>query len=200
MSPEESSKVEIPHQDETEAPRKPTALGRFFTKVIRWTSGIAIIFGFGVVLTWVVRVVPQARDLRTVRDDLSAASGLIADLEQTVAGLHELEQNNADLQAELASAEQHINLLYILGDIGTARLALAKDDLSAARIALAGTDERMSRLQAFLEGDDANTIVGLRVRLQQAISEIDINTFAADGDLAIISNDLQNIESDLFGN
>lgn len=200
MSSEESPLLEIPSSDEEEAPREPSALGRFFTKVIRWTAGIAIIFTFGVGLAWLVRVVPLVRELRTVRDDLTAASVLIADMEQAVAGLHELEQSNTDLQAELESAEQHINLLKILSDVGSARFALANDDLLAARAALAETDERMSGLQDFLEGGDANAVVGLRVRLQQAISEINTNMFAADGDLAIVANALQNLESKVFGN
>jgi chromosome segregation ATPase len=198
MNSDESPMDEIRSLVEEEAPREPTALGRFFTKVIRWTAGIAIVFGFGVGLTWLVRVAPLVRDLRNVQDDLTAASVLIADLEQAVAGLNELEQYNDDLQSELEGAEEHINLLMILSDVSTARLALAKDDRSAARTALAETDERLSRLQEFLEGEDANTVVGLRVRLQQAISEIDTNIFAADGDLAIIYNDLQNLESGAF--
>jgi hypothetical protein len=200
MNSDESQMDEIRAIVKEELPREPSALGRFFSKVIRWTAGIAIIFGFGVGLTWLVRVAPLVRDLRNVQDDLTAASVLITDLEQVVAGMHELEQTNADLQSELESAEEHINLLMILSDVSTARLALAKDDRSAARNALAETDERLSRLQEFLEGEDANTVVGLRVRLQQAISEIDTNMFAADGDLAIITNDLQNLESEIFSN
>jgi len=186
--------------EEKESPKKPSPLGRLFAKVVRWTAGIGLIFAFGVALTWLVRVVPLGRDLNGVRDDLATANAQIDVLEQVVEGMQALEQSNVALQAELTAAEQHLNLLNILSDVSTARLALAKDNPAAALSALVDTDERMSRLQESLEGEDANSIVGLRVRLQQAISEIDTNAFAADGDLGILANDLQGLERRFYDN
>ena len=200
MSDEETAMSEIPSPEMEQAPQEPSRFSKFLTKVIRWAAGIAIIFVFGVVLTWLVRVVPLARDLRSVREDLTAANVQLADLEVALSDYEELEQDNANLQAELGGTEQHVNLLRILSDVGTARLALANENLLAARTALADTDERMAGLQEFLGGEDANIVVGLRVRLQQAISEIDTNAFAADGDLSILANDLHSLESRLFNN
>jgi len=69
---------------------------------------------------------------------------------------------------------------------------------AAARIALVDTDERLSTLQKDLEDEYANTVAGARFRLQQVISEIDTNEFAAMGDLEILANDLMNLESEYF--
>ena len=200
MNDEESTMDEMPSSEMEEAPKEPSRLGKLFTKLVRWAAGIAVIFVSGVVLTWLIRVAPLARDLRSIREDLTAASAQIADLELAVSDYEDLEQSNADLQNEVESAEQHLNLMRILSDIATARIALANDNPLAARTALSDTDERMSGLQEALEGEDANTVVQLRVRLQQAISEIDTNAFAADGDLSILSNDLRTLENRVFNN
>jgi hypothetical protein len=191
---------ESPPSEEKESPKKPSPLGRLFTKVVRWTAGIVMIFAFGVALTWLVRVAPLVRDLNDVREDLATASAEIDRLELAAEGIPALEQSNVALQAELTAAEQHLNILKILSDVSTSRLALANDNSAAALSVLVGTDERMSRLQESLEGEDANSIVGLRVRLQQAISEIDTNMFAADGDLGILANDLLSLERKLYDN
>jgi hypothetical protein len=184
---------------EKKKPKEAGPLGRFFTKAVRWAAGIGLIFGFGVVLTWLVRVVPLVIDVRDLRAELTAANAQISDLEEIVDDIHDLQQTNASLQADLASAELHIDLLYILSDISKARLALASDDPAMADSALTGTDELMSILQEALEGEDANTVVGLRGRLQQAISEIETDVFAADGDLEILTNGLMVLELKLFG-
>lgn len=200
MDAEETTIYEAPTSEEKESPKKPSHLGRLFTKVVRWTAGIGMIFAFGVALTWLVRVAPLVRDLNGVQGDLATAIAEIDDLELALEGMQALEQSNVALQAELAAAEQHINLLKILSDVSTARLALANDNPAAAHSALVDTDARMSRLQESLDGEDANAIVGLRVRLQQAVSEIDTNMFAADGDLGIMANDLLSLERKLYDN
>jgi hypothetical protein len=183
---------------EKETAKEPGPLGRFFTKVVRWSAGIGLVFGFGVVLTWVVRVVPLVNELRDIRDTLEVANAQITDLEKDVGDLRDVEQDNVSLRADLTSAELHIVLLNVLIDAGEARIALATDDPLAASAALTDTDELMASLQAGLEGENANTIVGLRVRLQQAISEIDTDAFAADGDLKILVNGLMLLEQQIF--
>ncbi len=202
MNFEESDLIEEPIAGdlppEKETAKEPGPLGRFFTRVVRWSAGIGLIFGFGVVLTWVVRVVPLVNELRDVRDTLDVANAQISDLEKVVDDLRDVEQDNVSLRADLTSAELHIVLLNVLIDAGEARVALAMDDLIAAGAALTDTDELMASLQAGLEGENANTIVGLRVRLQQAISEIDTDIFAADGDLQILANGLLLLEEQVF--
>lgn len=204
MNNEESSLVEEPFAGgpppEEKTAKEPGPLGRFFTRIIRWTAGIGLIFGFGVMLTWFVRVVPLVNESRDMRDELTAANAQIADLEQVVDDLRDLEQINASLQADLSSAELHIVLLNILSDISEARIALALDDPAAAHASLTDTDELMAELQEALEGEDANTVVGLRVRLLQSISEIDTDQFAADGDLEILGNGLLVLEQKVFSN
>lgn len=178
--------------------KEPGPLGRFFIRVVRWAAGIGLIFGFGVVLTWIVRVVPLVGELRDLREELGAANTQITGLEDVVSDLRDLERTNASLQAELTKAELHIVLLNVLSDISEARLALAIDDRAAAHAALTDTDDLMVSLQEALEGEDANNVVGYRVRLQQAISEVDTDTFAADGDLEILANGLMNLEQKVF--
>ncbi|MGD8814991.1 MAG: hypothetical protein PVI78_11015 [Anaerolineales bacterium] len=201
---DEGSSVEETHVEvtptpvEVEPPKKPSRLSLFFKKALRWAAGIGLLFAFGVSLTWLVRVLPLVRELRAVRSDLMTANAQIADLEELVVDMQVLEDNYASLEANLDDVEHHLSLLKILSDVSASRLALAMDNPLAARTALSDTDERLSILQEDLEGDHANTVVKVRVRLQQAISEIDTNIFAAEGDLEIITNDLLNLERDLF--
>ncbi|HEY70953.1 MAG TPA: hypothetical protein G4O08_10255 [Anaerolineae bacterium] len=203
MSMEEPSVEEVhvdatPPAVEVEAPKEPSKLGLFFKKVLRWAAGIGLLFAFGVVLTWIVRVRPLVRDLRDVRSDLTAANAYIEELEERVSDMEALEESHASLEAELKDAELHLSLLRILSDVDAAKLALAMNNPAAARIALVDTDERLSTLQKDLEDEYANTVAGARFRLQQVISEIDTNEFAAMGDLEILANDLMNLESEYF--
>ena len=195
----EDTHVEAPPPAvEVEAPKEPSRLVLFLMKALRWAAGIGLLFAFGVVLTWIVRVGPLARELRDVRSDLTAANARIEELEERLSGMEALEQSYASLEADFKDAELHLSLLEILSDVDEARLALAMDNPTAARNALSETDERLSMLQKELEDEYANTVAGARFRLQQAISEIDTNMFAAMGDLQILANDLMNLESEYF--
>ncbi len=195
----EDTHVEAPPPAvEVEAPKEPSRLVLFLMKALRWAAGIGLLFAFGVVLTWIVRVGPLARELRDVRSDLTAANAQIEELEERLSGMEALEQSYASLEADFKDAELHLSLLEILSDVDEARLALAMDNATAARNALSDTDERLSMLQKDLEDEYANTVAGARFRLQQAISEIDTNMFAAMGDLQILANDLMNLESEYF--
>ncbi len=195
----EDTHVEAPPPAvEVEAPKEPSRLVLFLMKALRWAAGIGLLFAFGVVLTWIVRVGPLARELRDVRSDLTTANAQIEELEERLSGMEALEQSYASLEADYKDAELHLSLLEILSDVDEARLALAMDNATAARNALSDTDERLSMLQKDLEDEYANTVAGARFRLQQAISEIDTNMFAAMGDLQILANDLMNLESEYF--
>ncbi len=195
----EDTHVEAPPPAvEVEAPKEPSRLVLFLMKALRWAAGIGLLFAFGVVLTWIVRVGPLARELRDVRSDLTAANAQIEELEERLSGMEALEQSYASLEADFKDAELHLSLLEILSDVDEARLALAMDNATAARNALSDTDERLSMLQKDLEDEYANTVAGARFRLQQAISEIDTNMFAAMGDLQILAIDLMNLESEYF--
>ena len=195
----EDAHVETPPPAvEVEAPKEPSRLVLFLMKALRWAAGIGLLFAFGVVLTWIVRVGPLARELRDVRSDLTAANAQIEELEERLSGMEALEQSYASLETDFKDAELHLSLLEILSDVDEARLALAMDNPTAARNALSETDERLSMLQKDLEDEYANTVAGARFRLQQAISEIDTNMFAAMGDLQILANDLMNLESEYF--
>lgn len=197
-SVEESHVEETPPAVEIEAPKEPSKLGQFLKKALRWVAGIGLLFTFGVVLMWIVRVGPLVRELREVRSDLAASNARIDDLEERVSDMDALEASYASLEAEFKDAEIHLSLLEILSDVDAARLALAMDNPAAARTALSETDDRLLMLQKDLEDEYANSVASARFRLQQAISEIDTNVFAAMGDLEILTNDLTNLESEYF--
>jgi DNA repair ATPase RecN len=203
MNMEEPSVVE-PHVDatppavEVEPPKEPSRLGLFLKKVLRWAAGIGALFAFGIALTWLVRVRPLVRELSDVRSVLTTANAQIADLEVQLSDMQTLEANYASLEADFKDAELHLRLMRILSDVSTARLALAMNNPTAARIALTDTDERLSMLQKDLEDEYASIVADARFRLQQAISEIDTNMFAAEGDLEILANYLMNLESEYF--
>jgi hypothetical protein len=145
-----------------------------------------------------VRVLPLTLDLRSVRNDLAAANDQIASMEVSLAEMDALEASLSDLQAEYESSEEHVVLLKIMMDVSAARLSMANDDPLGARAALSDTDDRLSALQEALQGEEANSVVAMRVRLQQVIAEIESNAFAAEGDLSILYNDLLTLEATLF--
>ena len=118
----EDTHVETPPPAvEVEAPKEPSRLVLFLMKALRWAAGIGLLFAFGVVLTWIVRVGPLARELRDVRSDLTAANARIEELEERLSGMEALEQSYASLEVDFKDAETYASTFTEDGIINWAR-------------------------------------------------------------------------------
>jgi cytoskeletal protein RodZ len=181
---------------EVEAQPRPK---RRLRKVLLWVVGLVIIFAAGVVLSWVVKVQPQAEQIATLNADSITAQDQVAQLNQELQELRPLAALNSKLTDDLSSATAHLDLLKVLVDVSTAQLALAQEDDIAARAALTGTDARLKALAATLEGANAIDVGEMSGRLELVLEEVESDTFAARRDLEILAKNLLALERVLFG-
>jgi cytoskeletal protein RodZ len=205
IQPESSMPVDEPGPEvvtplegdhEVEAQPRPK---RRLRKVLLWVVGLVIIFAAGVVLSWVVKVQPQAEQIATLNADSITAQDQVAQLNQELQELRPLAALNSKLTDDLSSATAHLDLLKVLVDVSTAQLALAQEDDIAARAALTGTDARLKALAATLEGANAVDVGEMSGRLELVLEEVESDTFAARRDLEILANNLLALERVLFG-
>lgn len=198
-SPEESPEEEPTPEAQAEPEKEPSAFGRVLRQALRWGVGIGVVFLLGVMVTWIVRVRPQADRVRELERSLDEARTEVESLRDDLEAMEELEQENESLRMELETKDHHLDLLAVLVDVTRARLELAQDNAGEAQVALEGTEERLRSLQAGLEGSEAETVSGMRDRLNLVLNELESDAFAAERDLEILSNNLVGLERSLFG-
>jgi uncharacterized membrane-anchored protein YhcB (DUF1043 family) len=188
---------EPPELVEEVQPLPPSKISRFLSRALRWVTGFVVVFALGMAATWAAKVSPLTKQMNSLQQELESTQAQLEAAQSEVELIQPLEDANASLKAEIAKSEQRMDLLSVLVDVTTAQLAMAQDDPIAAKAALAGTDERLMMLDEDLVGGD--TVEGLRNRLALVIDELDTNTFAAQRDLQILSNNLISLERSLFG-
>jgi chromosome segregation ATPase len=175
-----------------EAPKEPSRLGIFLRKSLRWVTGLAVVFVLGIILTWLVRVQPQAREMQNLRDRLAVAEERAQELEGA-------DEENEQLHVELDAARLHLNLLSVLVDVSTAQLALANSDPLAAQEALADTDSSLASLEESVAASQVETVQNMRDRLTLVLDELEDDAFAAESDLDVLRNNILALEQSLFG-
>ncbi|MDX1600945.1 MAG: hypothetical protein R3191_05475 [Anaerolineales bacterium] len=193
---EQQEEAAPPDQEPAE---EPSRAGSFVRRVLRWAVAFGVVFLLGVMVTWIVRVRPQADQILSLERSMGEARSEIQSLEGELEGLRGLEQENEELLQELEVKDQHLDLLVVLVDVTRARLALAQDQPGEAAIALEDTEARLDSLQSGLEGPQADTVEGMQDRLNLVLNEIETDRFAAQRDLEILANNLVELERTLFG-
>ena len=196
-SPWDSLRPVEPKPDE---PKPPSRIGRFFRKALRWFTGLIVVFGLGVGTTWFVRVQPMNKQIEDLRNQLQAAEITVDELESLVAEYQSLEREKEAVESELLDTQLHVDIMRILVDVVSAELALANDDIVTAKASLTGTDTRLADLQERLQGEDQQTIEGMRTRLALVLDELEEDAFAAMSDLEVLASNLVALERSLFGN
>jgi hypothetical protein len=189
-----------PIEPKADEPKPPSRIGKFFRKALRWVTGLIVVFGLGVGTTWFVRVQPMNDQIDDLKDRLQAAEITMDELESQIADFSPLEGEKNDLEAELTKSQLHVDVLRVLVDVTSAQLALANDDVVTAKASLTGTDMRLTNLQERLQGEDQQTIEGMRTRLALVLDELEADAFAAMSDLDVLASNLLALERSLFGN
>jgi hypothetical protein len=195
--PEEEPVIIPPLAEEEEI--TPEAKPRRLRRALLWILSLVVIFAAGVVLTWAVRIRPQAAQLEELQAQVVSIQGQLKGQTTELEELRPLVDENALLIEDLALVTAHLDLLSVLVDVTTAQLALAQEDDIAARAALTGTEALLSALEEVLEGSDAEAVVEMSARLQLVLEEVETDRFAARRDLEILANNLLSLERVLFG-
>ncbi len=194
---------ELPAEAEAALPTgepevKPESrLGRFFKRALRWVVFLVVVFAIGVLAMEFVRVQPQREEISNLNQALEAAETAQAELQAELSRLEGVEAENEELSRALAIASTRQVIQEIRLDVAQAQLALAQGDAEGVAEALHGTGENLNELRDLLGALKAAEVEALRERLVLVLSEVDSDPFAAERDLEILANTLQEIERDV---
>lgn len=170
---------------------QPSRFQRFLRKALLWITFMAIFFLAGVVALQVLRLRPTESRLEIVESQLEQANQKLSQLES-------FEAENQILLEELETTTAHLELLQVLVDVNTARLALITGDQETAEKALEGTDKHLETILLQIASFDSTLAETLPQRLNLIKSNIltDPDTAAVDFDL--LMKDLLKVETALF--
>jgi len=182
---------------------------RFFRKLIRWTAGLLIIFGLGLITSIIVFYRPAVKEAETtiqqLKSDISAKEDTILDLQEQItdlksqiAELEPLEGANNDLLAAQADFQLHIAILDARLDVANAMLSLKGDDIAQARVVLNNTGKTLETISELLEPGQRDVVVAMVQRLDLVLSEIEEDPYAAESDLDVLSTNLLQLEDAFF--
>ncbi len=190
----ETETVEPPEEDII--PQPPSKFRRILRTILLWAIGLLGVFALGVGVAWFTLVNPVRADKQALMEELDAAR---ADAEVQLSDLqteHDLEIQS--LRDEIAKDSLHMDLLTVMVDVSSARLALDLNNDVGARAALAGSDERLEQLQTGLQGNGFEAVKELRAQLTLALDSLESKPAVADRALEQLVDDLLKLERSLF--
>lgn len=181
-----------------EAPARESRFGRLLRRALRWVTAFVVIFGLGFGATWFARVQPLQQEVDGLNTELKDTRSERDRLQGEVDELEGIREENQALKDELREAQARLDLLSVLIDVTTARLAIAQERPIEAKAALESTGPTLVDLSDKLGPEHDEAVADLQERLRLVLEEVDTDVFAAQRDLEILTNSLVGIERDLF--
>lgn len=206
-SPAADSGAASPKQDKPQ----PSRSRLFFRKMLIWLVIIAVAFTAGIAADHFLRYKPLLAAQVEAEDALDQAQQDLSDLQiendrldilNQDAGVQiaKLETEKKALQDELDTTVTHLELLQVLVDVSSARVALFLENVKDAKTYLVKTQERLDDLLPHIAEYDPALAQDMPQRLNLIISGLERDTENAKIDLELITKDLLNIEEAVFGN
>lgn len=173
-------------------------LGRFLRKVLRWITGLFVVFAGGVLTTYFVLYRPQVEQLNATQAELGKAQQQAKTFESEIERLKPIEANSETLLENMKKTELHVQLLSALSDVNAARLALVNNDAPSARVGLTDTLSTLKNLEQLVEQDHRDLVIAMQNRLTLAMDEMKADPFASQSDLAVLAANLVQLENSYF--
>ena len=179
------------------------------TRLLRWALAFLIMFGLGAALVVFLLYLPARQNLAAAERELRAAQQEVQNVqtgaEQEAAALQDrinelqaLETRNQELTEQARDARLHVVVLGVLNDVYRAQLALAQDDATRANLALTKTGEKLAEMADLLPEGQSQVVADMQDRLDLALAELTDDVFAAQSDLLVLVNMLQDLENTYF--
>jgi cell division protein FtsB len=190
----EAEAVATPEMDIVPPP--PSKFRRILRTILLWAIGLLGVFALGVGVTWFTLVNPVRADKQALMEELDAVraegEAQLSDLQSQ----HDLEIQS--LRDEMVEDSLHMDLLTVMVDVSSARLALDLNNDVGARAALAGSDERLEKLQTGLQENGLEAVKELRAQLALALDSLESKPANADRAIEQLVEDLLKLERSLF--
>ncbi|MGB9673471.1 MAG: hypothetical protein ACPL3P_04975 [Anaerolineales bacterium] len=178
---------------EAKAAPKERPARRFLRRLLRWTLGILIVFGLGLLTALYVWFLPLRQTNTALNKELTAAKDQITQLQQQLAD-QKLQQQKAQQEIDqLKVADYQSQLKSAQLEVAAARIALYQNDPNQALTALDKVATILNALQSKIPQAQQTQLSDLQARLELAKKEVKDNTYAAQSDLDVLAQGLNQL-------
>lgn len=173
--------------------KKESAAGHFFRRLLRWTLGVLIVFGLGVISALYFWFLPLRQANAALNKELTTAKEQITNLEQQLADQTALQKKSQQEIDQLKLADYQSQIKSAQLEVANARIALYQNDPNLALTALEKVTSMLASLKLQLPQDQQTGIADLQARLDLAKKEVKDNTYAAQSDLDVLAQGLSSL-------
>ena len=181
----------------------------FFRRFLRWTAGLLIVFGLGLIAGIYGLYRPAIREsdqmktqfdseIQSANEKTASLENQIKELNSKISELQPYIDENEKLIKDQNELELNIAILKTRLDIANATLAISNDDTAQAKLILENTNENLDRINNYLAVDQQEVIQDLKTRLEWVIEAIGVDMETAQTDLSVIGAKLIQLEDALI--
>jgi hypothetical protein len=203
-TPSETSEPVVSDEEVSES-----KVRQVFRKIIRWTAGLLIVFGLGLITGIYLFYRPANQEAERMLNELKvyldSANGKAVDLENQIAilkarvsDLEPYEARNDELVAEQVDLNLHIAILEARIDVTHALLAIESEDFLQAQVTLDETEAALDKIGNFLDKEKLDVVEELKTQLQWIKDDLEVNPETAQKDLEALGAKLLQMEDDLI--
>jgi len=164
---------------------------------LRWLLAVLLAFGLGALLIAFLLYIPTRQELVKANTDLEQATATITSQTDQIATLH---TGNETLQKDLDSAKLQIYVLRALSGVQGASQAVAADNYAGARLSLIQASDALDILSGLLGTDQKDVLNAMQQSASQALIKMKTNLTSAQPELDQLTNNLAQLEGNLFPN
>jgi hypothetical protein len=164
---------------------------------LRWVLVVLLAFGLGALLIALVLYIPTRQDLVKANTDLDHANATVTGQTDQITTL---QTGNTTLQKDLDSAKLHSYVLKALSGVRGASQAVAAGDYAGARLSLIQASDALNILSGLLGTDQKDVLIAMQQSAAQALTKVKANLASAQPDLDQLTNNLVQLEDNLFPN
>jgi hypothetical protein len=158
--------------------------------ILRWLLVVLLAFGLGALIIAFALYIPAKQQLVKANTTVTSQTNQIATLQT----------GNETLQKDLDSAKLHSYVLKALSGVRGASQAVAAGDYAGARLSLIQTTDSLDILSGLLGADQKDVLSAMQQSAAQALTKVQANLTSAQPELDQLTNNLVQLEDNLFPN
>ena len=164
---------------------------------LRWLLVVLLAFGLGALLIAFALYFPTQQALVKANGNLEHANATVTGQTEQIT---RLQSDNETLQKDLDSAKLHSYVLKALSGVHGASLAVAAEDYAGARLSLIQATDALDILSGLLGMDQKDVLIAMQQSAAQALTKLKTNITSAQPELDQLTNNLVQLEDNLFPN
>jgi peptidoglycan hydrolase CwlO-like protein len=185
-------------KETTPSDAKPeTRLHKSMRSALRWGLVALLAFGLGALVIAFALYIPTRQQLDKANANLEQANTTVTSQTDQITTL---QTGNEALQKDRDSASLHVQVLMALSGVRGASQAVATGDYAGARLSLIQASDALNNLSGLLGTDQKDVLTAMQQSAAQALTKLKTNLTSAQPELDQLTNNLEQLEDNLFPN